>query len=62
MIRGPKYKFINWKLIIIYLTILIIGLISLSSVDKSEFNKLSNTCASGSPNRQLNSKKYCTDP
>jgi len=39
MIRSPKYKFINWKLIIIYVTILIIGLITLSSVDKSEFNK-----------------------
>ena len=39
MIRSPKYKFIQWRLIIIYLIILVIGLIGLSSVEKSEFNK-----------------------
>tara|TARA_B100000902_G_C27316909_1_gene921892 strand:- start:1707 stop:2921 length:1215 start_codon:yes stop_codon:yes gene_type:complete len=39
MIRNPKYKFIEWKLIIIYLILLAIGLITLSSVDNAEFNK-----------------------
>ncbi len=39
MIRSPKYKFVDWKLIIIYLIILVLGLITLSSVEKSEFNK-----------------------
>tara|TARA_B100001250_G_scaffold413346_1_gene447196 strand:- start:718 stop:1938 length:1221 start_codon:yes stop_codon:yes gene_type:complete len=39
MIRNPKYKFIEWKLIITYLIILAIGLITLSSVDNAEFNK-----------------------
>ena len=39
MIRNPKYKFIEWKLIIIYLMLLAIGLITLSSVDNTEFNK-----------------------
>ena len=39
MIRTPKYKFIDWKLIIIYLAIVIIGLITLLSIDDSEFNK-----------------------
>jgi len=39
MIRNPEYKFIEWKLIIIYLILLVIGLIGLSSIDKLEFNK-----------------------
>ena len=39
MIRNPKYKFIEWKLIVIYLILLAIGLITLSSVDNAEFNK-----------------------
>ena len=39
MIRNPKYKFIEWKLIVIYFILLAIGLITLSSVDNAEFNK-----------------------
>ena len=39
MIRSPKYKFIEWKLIFIYIILVSIGLIALSSVDNSEFKK-----------------------
>ena len=39
MIRNPKYKFIEWKLILIYILLVSVGLIALSSVDSSEYKK-----------------------
>ncbi len=39
MIRSPKYKFIEWKLILIYILLVSVGLIALSSVDSSEYKK-----------------------
>ena len=42
MIRSPKYKFIEWKLILIYILLVSVGLIALSSVDSSEYKKQNN--------------------